>query len=178
MEPFILETERLKLRPLRLEDAAYLSDLFDADPEVWRFDPGYAYSLDERIEVIEHYIQQYEIYGFGCFGIERKPDLTLIGQCGLNPHEFEDKNGNITAEFEVMYKLGRAYWHQGYATEAAQAWVEYAFAVVGLKRLVVCPDKANIASVRVLEKLGFRIEDDWLEPETVLAFLESPDGAG
>jgi hypothetical protein len=40
MEPFILETERLKFRPLRLEDGVYLSDLFDADPEVWRFDPG------------------------------------------------------------------------------------------------------------------------------------------
>jgi RimJ/RimL family protein N-acetyltransferase len=64
-----------------------------------------------------------------------------------------------------MYKLGRAYWGQGYATEASQAWVEYAFEIAVLRRLVVFPHQANIASVRVLEKLGFRIEDDWLEPE-------------
>lgn len=177
MELPILETERLRLRPLTLEDAKHLHQLFDTDPEVWKFDPGYAYSLDERIELIEDYIQQYQTYGFGCFGIERKSDLTMMGQCGLTPHAFEDQDGSITDEFEVMYKLGRAYWRQGYATEAAQAWVEYAFEVAGLRRLVVCPHKVNIASVRVLEKLGFRIEDDWLEPESVLAFLENPKTA-
>lgn len=73
-----------------------------------------------------------------------------------------------------MYTLGKAYWGQGYATEASRAWVQYAFEVAGLKRLVVCPHKANIASVRVLDKLGFRFEDDPLEPGCVLAFLENP----
>lgn len=174
MDLLILETKRLRLRPLNLEDADRLHQLFDADPEVWKFDPGYAYSSAERIELIEDYIQQYQTHGFGCFAIERKLDLIIIGQCGLSPHEFEDQDGKITDEFEVMYKLGRAYWGQGYATEAAQAWVEYAFERAGLRRLVVCPHKANVASVRVLEKLGFRIEDDWLEPESVLAFLENP----
>jgi RimJ/RimL family protein N-acetyltransferase len=60
------------LRPLALEDAETLHKVFDNDPEVWKFDPGYARALDERIELIEHYIQQYQTYGFGCFGIERK----------------------------------------------------------------------------------------------------------
>jgi RimJ/RimL family protein N-acetyltransferase len=99
--------------------------------------------------------------------------LKLIGLGGLNTYEFENRDGSVTNEFEVMYKLGKAYWKQGYATEASQAWVKYAFEGVGLKRLVVCPHKANIASVRVLEKLGFRFEDDWLEPEHVLAFMEN-----
>lgn len=72
-----------------------------------------------------------------------------------------------------MYALGKDYWGQGYATEAAAAWVRYAFDILKLKRLVVCPAKANIASVRVLEKLGFRIEDDPLEEESVLAFKEN-----
>jgi len=54
MELFILETERLRLRPLTLKDAEHLHHLYDTDPEVWKFDPGYARSLDERIELIEH----------------------------------------------------------------------------------------------------------------------------
>lgn len=174
MELFVLETARLKLRPLTVDDAEQLHQLCDIDPEVWQFDSGYAPSLIERIKLIERRIQQYQTYGFGCFAIEHKPNLNLIGQGGLSPHQFENHDGSITDEFEVMYKLGRAYWGQGYATESSQAWVEYAFEVAKLKRLVVCPHKANLASVRVLEKLGFRIEDDWLEPESVLAFLENP----
>jgi [ribosomal protein S5]-alanine N-acetyltransferase len=177
MDLFALETERLRLRPLTLDDAEPLYQLCDIDPEVWKFDPGYARSLDQRTEIISRRIQQYQTYGFGCFGIEHKLDLKLIGLGGLSPHEFENRDGSVTQEFEVMYKLGKAYWRQGYATEASQAWVKYAFEVVGLKRLVVCPHKANIASVRVLEKLGFRFEDDWLEPEPVLAFMENPRAA-
>jgi [ribosomal protein S5]-alanine N-acetyltransferase len=173
MELFVLETQRLRLRPLTLDDAEQLHQLCDVEPEVWKFDPGYAPSFDERIKLIKRRIQQYQTYGFGCFGIEHKSALGLIGQGGLSPWEFENPDGSITNEFEVMYKLGKAYWGQGYATEASQAWIKYAFEVVGLKRLVVGPHKANVASVRVLEKLGFRIEDDWLEPESVLAFLEN-----
>lgn len=174
MELFTLETRRLRLRPLTLDDAEQLHQLFDTDPRVWRFDPGYARSFNERIECIERRIQQYQTYGFGCFGIEHKPNFKLIGQSGLSPHQFENEDGSLTNEFEIMYTLGHSYWGQGYATETSQVWVRYAFEVADLKRLVVCPHKANVASVRVLEKLGFRMEDDPLEPECVLAFLENP----
>jgi hypothetical protein len=71
-----------------------------------------------------------------------------------------------------MYVIGTPYWNNGYATELGAAWVNYAFRHAGLQRLVVGPARANVASVRVLEKLGFRIEDDPLKPESVVAFLE------
>jgi RimJ/RimL family protein N-acetyltransferase len=173
MELFTLETERLRLRPLTMEDVEPLHQLLDIEPDVWKFAPGYARSLEERIECVERRLQQYQRYGFGCFGIERKADGRLIGQGGLSPHEFENEDGSITDEFEVMYALGKPYWNQGYATEASRRWVQYAFEEASLKRLVVCPHKANAGSVRVLEKLGFRIEDDPLEPKSVLAFLEN-----
>jgi RimJ/RimL family protein N-acetyltransferase len=121
---FTLETERLRLRPLTLDDAEKLHQLCDVNPEVWKFDPGYAPSFDKRVELIERRIQQYQTYGFGCFAIERKPDLRLIGKGGLSPHEFENRDRSITNEFEVMYKLGRAYWGLGYATEASRSWVK------------------------------------------------------
>ncbi len=136
LELFILKTDQLKLRPLTLGDTEHLHQLFDTDPEVWKFDPGYACLLDEHITLIRCYIQQYQTYSFGCFGINRKSDLMLISQCELSHHEFEDRDGSITDEFEViqvMYKLGRAYWRRGYAIEAAQACVEYAFEIAGLR---------------------------------------------
>ncbi len=176
MELFTLETARLRLRPLTLADAPRLHELFDTDPEVWRFDPGYARTLDERVEVIASYIEQYQTHGFGFFAVERRSDGILMGQCGLTPHAFEGRDGTVTTEFEVMYKLGRLFWNQGYATEAAQRWIDYGFAIAGLGRLVVCPDRGNSASLRVLEKLGFRMEDDWLVPGSILAFLENPGG--
>ncbi|MGF1603619.1 MAG: GNAT family N-acetyltransferase [Thermosynechococcaceae cyanobacterium] len=125
MNLFLLETERLKLRPLTLDNAEPLYQLCDTDPEVWKFDPGCARSLNERIGIIERRIQQYQTYEFGCFAIEDKSDFNLIGICGLSPHEFEHPDGRVTNEFEVMYKLGKAYWGHGYATEASQAWVNY-----------------------------------------------------
>ena len=80
MKLFVLETERLRLRPLTLDDAEELHQLCDIDPEVWQFDPGHEPSLDERTKLVVQRIQQYQTYGFGCFGIEHKPNLKLIGQ--------------------------------------------------------------------------------------------------
>lgn len=171
---FTLETERLWLRPLRIEDAPTLHQLLDTVPEVYQFDPGYARSFAERVQCIERRLEQYQQYGFGCFAIELKPTAVLIGQGGLSPWQLEDVDGTVTEAFEVMYALGKPYWNQGYATEMARAWVDYAFHTAGLRRLVVGPARANIASVRVLEKVGFRIEDDPLDPEGVLAVLDNP----
>lgn len=97
MKLFTLETERLRLRPLTLDDAEQLHQLFDTDPEVWQFDPGYARSFDERVKCVERRIQQYQTYGFGCFGIEHISNLKLIGQSGLSPHQFENEDGSITS---------------------------------------------------------------------------------
>lgn len=169
---FTLETERLWLRPLRIADAHDLHHLLDTVPEVYRFDPGYARSFAERVQCVERRLVQYQQYGFGCFAIELKPNHRLIGQGGLSPWTFEDLTGTVTEEFEVMYALGKPYWNNGYATEMARAWVNYAFQHAGLRRLVVGPARANGASIRVLEKVGFRIEDDPLDPASVLAFLE------
>ncbi len=52
-------------------------------------------------------------------------------------------------------------------------WIEYSFEIANLKLLVICLHRDDIASIRVLEKLGFSTEDDWLEPATVLAFLDN-----
>ena len=169
---FTLETERLGLRPLTLDDAPALHELIDKHEDMWWFDPGYARSYEERVQYVQRRLEQYEHLGFGCFAIETKEDGNLVGQGGLSPYEFEGCDGIKSEVFEVMYAIGLVYQGQGYATEAAAAWVDYAFNVARLPRLVVCPNKANVASVRVLEKLGFHIKDDWQEPGSIVATLE------
>lgn len=73
----------------------------------------------------------------------------LVGSCGLRPVEG-------TAEIEILYSVEPAHWGSGLATEAAAAVLHQAFAELGLARVLGGTDESNVASRRVLEKLGMR----------------------
>ena len=66
----------------------------------------------------------------------------------------------LDAEVEIGYRLRRSAWGQGYATEAAQEVRDYAFHTLGMKRLIAIIDPANVASIRVAEKIGMNYEQD------------------
>jgi ribosomal-protein-alanine N-acetyltransferase len=85
--------------------------------------------------------------GYGWWAVELKKSGELIGWCGLN--HLPD-----TDEIEVLYLIGEDHWGKGLATEAAFSTVEYAFEVAGLETLVGIVHPENIASRRVLEKIG------------------------
>lgn len=171
----ILKTDRLILRPFLQDDAEDIHRLLDIDPDVWRFDPGYARSWDERLERIRINTARYQWFGgVGIYAVELQETGHLIGQSGLNTYLLLDRKGFISIEVEVMYTLGKEFWGKGYATETGQEWVRYAFEELKLKRLVDCPAKNNIASIRVLKKLGFHIGENPTEPERILAILENP----
>ena len=172
----ILETKRLRLRPYSEEDAQELHRLLDRDPDVWRFDPGYSRSFEERIERIRINRARYEWFGgVGIYAVELSETGQLIGQSGLNTYLMDNADGFTTVEVEVMFTLGKRFWGQGYATEAGKEWVRYAFEQMRLGRLVGCPSRDNAASVRVLEKIGFDIRDNPVEKHRVLAVLENRD---
>jgi len=167
------ETDRLILRPYTMGDAHDLHRLLDIDPDVWRFDPGCPRSWEDRLERIRINTARYQWFGeVGIYAVELRETGQLIGQSGLNTYLLQGTDGFTTIEVEVMYTLGKEFWGKGYATEAGREWVRYAFLEMGLKRLVDCPARANGASIRVLEKLGFSIEDYPQNPERVLAVLE------
>jgi ribosomal-protein-alanine N-acetyltransferase len=147
----ILETDRLLLRTLTLDDAEALLTV-SGDPEVMRFLGGIP---DQTIEDVHKRVQRtlahYERYGFGYWAVIDKATGRLLGVCGIKPLE----DG---PEIEVGYHFARAAWNQGYATEAARACLRYAFEHLKLERVlgVVHPD--NHASQRVLEKCGLTYE--------------------
>lgn len=83
-----------------------------------------------------------------------KSDERYIGRCGLYPHRNEDDQ-IIPGEANIAIYLARPYWHQGLATEAGKAFIEYGFNNLDLSRIEAGMNANNHASIRVVEKLGF-----------------------
>ena len=146
-----LQTERLILRPSRVEDAATYRKLWtERDPRV---PPHRRISSDGRptVEDIAARIQaEREEQGPRLLTVERKVTMDAIGYCGLTLH------GNGTPdEPELAYELLRAAHGWGYATEAGRAVITWANEA-GYLRLWAGVWDWNVASRRVLGKLGFR----------------------
>jgi RimJ/RimL family protein N-acetyltransferase len=83
-----------------------------------------------------------------------KPENCYIGRCGLYPRR--DEEGRvIPGEAVLAFYLARPYWGRGLATEAGQAFVRHGFDVLKLTCIVAGMNAQNLASIRVVEKLGF-----------------------
>jgi RimJ/RimL family protein N-acetyltransferase len=142
----LIETGRLLLRRLRLEDAATL-DRWTADPDFQRYlgeaRPGLAH--------IERHEAHWREHGFGILGVEEKETGKLVGRSGVAYHRIWPDDP------EVGWAIDPASWGRGYATEAGGASIRWAFEELGYERLVSICVPANLASRRVMEKLGFRV---------------------
>ena len=154
----IASTPRLLLRPLTLDDAAALASLF-ADAEVMRFGDG-PQSPEWAQAWLRRALANYERRGYGPWAVVEKGGGDLIGYCGL--FDFPDINGR--PEVEIGYRLARANWGRGYATEAVRVARDYAFGALGLTRLSALIDPANVASIRVAEKVSLHYEADAMLP--------------
>jgi ribosomal-protein-alanine N-acetyltransferase len=150
--PIILETPRLILRPLAGGDLADLITL-DRDPEVMRYvgSPAGVKSHAETAERARARIQESErgVHApLGFWRIEGRADGVFHGVAALLRMPRGD-------DVEVAYRLARAAWGRGFATEAAGALVAHGLRTLGLPRLVAVTYPDNHASHRVLDKLGF-----------------------
>lgn len=145
--PLILETPRLLLREKSLEDAPFFVEL-NADPEVTRYTGDVAFKdLTEAEAIVRYVIAQYEANGYGRWLVSLKESGEPLGWCGLKYH-------NDSADTDLGYRFLRKHWGKGYATEAGKACLDYGFGPLGLKRIIGRADVANLASIRVLKKLG------------------------
>ncbi len=156
---FKLSTERLILRHFSLFDCQPMNHIF-GDPEVMHYGDGV-----HSQEWVQSWLQtclddQYPDWGFGPYAVIERTSGEVVGYCGL--FYFPDVAGQT--EIELGYRLARAWWGQGYATEAARAVRDYAFNTLGLKRLVAMIDPQNLASIRVAEKIGMRYEKEVMFP--------------
>jgi RimJ/RimL family protein N-acetyltransferase len=149
-----LETARLRLRRFTAGDADALLAL-DADPEVRRY--VHLREPPTRETVVEHTLPRllaaYERSAdHGTFAAETRDTGAFLGWFHLRP--FADD----PTELEIGYRLRRAAWGHGYATEGSRALVRKAFEELGARRVVAVALAANVASIRVMAKAGLRFD--------------------
>ena len=145
-----IETDRLILRPWRDADAAPFAAM-NADPEAMRFFPS-VLSRERSDGLLARVRKKWGEDGFSFGAVERK-GAGLIGFCGLNRVRFE---APFTPAVEIGWRLARAEWGQGYATEAARAWAAHGFGPMGLAEIVAFAVPGNARSLAVMDRLGMR----------------------
>jgi RimJ/RimL family protein N-acetyltransferase len=161
----ILDTPRLRLRPLAASDEADLVAL-DSDPEVMRYvgSPPGVTSPAETAERARRRIRESERGDYAPLGfwrIEARTDGTFHGVGALiRMPDTEDNRHRGALDVEVAYRLARSAWGRGLATEAARAALAYGFGEAGLHRIVAVTRPEHARSRHVLEKLGMRYERD------------------
>lgn len=147
-----LHTARLRLRPFEDADAEDLFALM-RDPQVLRFWDAPPWTDPARADRFVAGCRQLAEDGSGArVVLERSDDGAFLGWCHLTGWNPDYRSAGMG------YVLARAAWGQGYATEAARAVLDWAFGTLDLNRVQAETDTRNLASARVLEKLGFQRE--------------------
>lgn len=188
-----LETARLLIRPFVMEDLADVCRLFDLEIDAEDLHTERVTSMSERAEWLQwtvlNYRQLAKLYQppYGDRAIVLKSTGQLIGSCGYVPClcPFEQlpnlshdpipaELARSSPEFGLFYAISPAQQRRGYATEAAQALIDYAFRQLHLKQIVATTNYDNLGSIGVMKKLGMRVERNpfstppWLQMVGVL----------
>lgn len=149
----IAETDRLNIRSWEVSDEAhYLKMSKDIGYNCFA-PPGYylVKNAEECQEKIRQRMLLFESRGLGKFPIFLKSTGEFLGTCGMDPYKVHGKE-----ELELGYRLCLTHWRKGYATEASQAVLRYGFDRLALKRIIAFAAPQNQASLKVIQKLGFK----------------------
>jgi ribosomal-protein-alanine N-acetyltransferase len=157
-----LETERLLLRKMRLDDAEAMF-AYASDPEVTRYVLWDTHrSIEDSETFLRFAIEGYESGDFGGWGVVFKDSGVFIGTCGLDAGYAPEH-----ARAELGYVLSREHWGKGLMPEAARAVIAYGFGRLGLNRIQARCIAENTASARVMEKAGMTYEGTLRESEFI-----------
>ncbi len=152
----LIETERLQLREMIADDAAFALELLN--------EPAFLHNIGDRgvrtLEDALHYIEtgpraNYARHGFGHYVVVLKDSGDAVGICGLRTRDGLE-------EPDLGYALLQRHWSRGYACEAAKGVLEYSRRL-GLTQVLAICAPTNMPSIKLLEKLGF-----WFQYEVVL----------
>jgi RimJ/RimL family protein N-acetyltransferase len=147
----VLETERLVLRRIDVDDAPFILRLLN-EPSFLRFigDKGVRNLDDARAYIVSGPLDMYARFGHGLYLVKLR-DGTSIGMCGLIRRA-------TLADADIGFAFLPEFWGRGYAYEAARAVLDYGARALGLTRIVAIASQDNLASAKLLGKLGLCFE--------------------
>jgi len=155
----ILETERLVLRRLVLDDATFLLELLNEPAFLEHIgDRGARTIVDARRYIARGPVASYRKFGFGLYLVELKNSAAPIGICGLLKRDWLE-------DVDIGFAFLQKFWSQGYARESAAAVMHYGWTTLRLQRIVAITKPTNQASITLLEKLGLRFEKIVTQPD-------------
>lgn len=156
------ETKRLKMRPFQLTDAEALFAM-ESLPEVHQYiGKKPAKSQDDVVRQIKWVQQQYDENGIGRSIVILKDNNKVIGWSGLKL----EKHIRDFSYFDVGYRFHPDYWGNGFATESAIASLKFGFNVMNYTEICAAADQANVASNRILQKIGMVQGDSFVFENT------------
>ena len=145
-----IETNRLLLRTFTPTDLDDYHTTIYGDADVMRYLPGGVPRSQERTnEVLEFALRHGQEHGFTLWAVINKADNRFIGHCGL-------VYLRESPEVEVAYALGKVWWGQGIAAEAAAACLRFGFEQAALDQILALAVPENTASQRVMQKIGMK----------------------
>ncbi|MBL6854078.1 MAG: GNAT family N-acetyltransferase [Alphaproteobacteria bacterium] len=141
-----LETPRLMLRAFTSNDLDAWAAIM-ADPDVTRYIAPTPMTRDEAWRSMASSLGHWMLRGYGAWAVQEKATGDMVGRVGMiNPEGWP--------ALEIGWTLGKSSWGKGYATEAAEAAIRYAFLTQPVDRLISCIDPDNTSSQRVAVRLG------------------------
>ena len=142
-----LETERLLLRALRIDDLDAYAAMY-SDPDVMRFlEQGEPLGRDVAFRSMAGHLGHWQLRGYGQWALQERASGRFVGRAGLwQPEGWPG--------LEIGWVLSRDAWGHGFATEAARVAIDYAFNVVGADEVISLIRPDNVGSIRVAERVG------------------------
>ena len=145
----MLKTNRLIIEHFKDSDISEWAKI-ESDANVRRFVDGKVLSFEGARKYVEMNIRHYEKIGYGRYAVRLKENRNLIGMCG-----FLKENYGI----DFGYRYSKISWGKGFGFEAAKVVLNYGFSELGLKTVVGLTAEKNFGSIRILEKLGFKLQE-------------------
>jgi len=172
MAKIYVETENLILRELVPYDDEGMFEL-DSDPLVHRHlgNIPVVKSIEESQAAIENIRKQYVERGIGRWAAIEKSSGAFIGWSGLKLNTELEFNNKINF-YDIGYRLIPRYWGKGYATESAVAALDYGYTTLNLKTIVGMAEVKNLASNKILQKIGLNYIEDFLFEDVMVSWYE------
>ncbi len=160
---YIIENERLFLREFNIEDSQKFFEL-NSNPNVIKHTGDSAFKNEQEARLFLENYNDYKENGYGRWVVIEKEYNEFLGWCGLK----YTKHNKTT---DIGFRFFEQQWNKGYATESALACIEYGFECLKLKAIIGRAMKSNIASIRVLDKIGLSfVEETILDDEEWVIF--------